>query len=197
MNRRDRAKKETHEKLVMAAKEEFIEKGLLNISTIDVAQRAGVAHGTVFFHFENKENLLVEVLDRQLLTINDELYRLLQRSDDFIGLLNTYLDFLEREEEFFVIMARETPFYSPQLRRTIMGREALIRNHFYQALRKELEPRAYSRTDIGAVMNILFGTLNYYLSLRDHFISEGSVINKKRQALVNVLTKMIAEQDQG
>jgi AcrR family transcriptional regulator len=188
MNKREKAKKETREKLLAAAKEEFIKNGLLNISTVDIAKRAGVAHGTVFFHFENKENLLVQVLDRELLKITDNLYRLLHRSNNFEELLDTYLDFLEKEEDFFVIIAQETPFYSPQLRRTIMGREAAIRNYFYQALKKEC-----GGADITTMMNFLFGTLNYYLSLRVLFVTEGSVIKKKRRSIVNIFMKLVSK----
>jgi hypothetical protein len=118
---------------------------------------------------------------------------LLHRSNDFEGLLNSYLDFLEREEDLFVIIAQETPFYSSQLRRTIMGREAIIRNYFYQALKKEFEQESYSAGDITTVMNFLFGTLNYYLSLRASFVSEGSVIQKKRQSIVSVFMKFISK----
>lgn len=193
MNKREKAKKETREKLLAAAKEEFVESGLLNISTVDIAKRAGVAHGTVFFHFESKENLLVEVLDRELLKITDNLYRLLHRSNNFEELLNTYLDFLEKEEDFFVIIAQETPFYSPQLRRTIMGREAAIRNYFYQALKKESGQETYNAADITTMMNFLFGTLNYYLSLRTSFVTEGSVIQKKRQSIVNIFMKLMSK----
>ena len=192
MNKREKAKQETREKLLVAAKEEFVKNGLLNISTVDIAKRAGVAHGTVFFHFHNKENLLLEVFDRELLQLTDELYLQLHGSHTFADLLNTYLDFLEREETFFAIIARETPFYSPELRRMILGREAAIRHYFYQALQRAIAQQQYKNVDITATLNFLFGTLNYYLCLRESFAAEGSVIKEKRQAIVDTFIQLLS-----
>jgi len=191
MNQREKAKKETREKLLTAAKEEFVKNGLLNISTVDIAQGAGVAHGTVFFHFQNKENLLVEVFDRELLKLTDELYLQLHGSHSFTDLLNTYLDFLEREETFFAIIARETPFYSPELRRMILGREAAIRHYFYQALQQAIERQQVKNVDITTTLNFLFGALNYYLCLRESFTSDNSVIKEKRQTIVDTLIQLL------
>jgi AcrR family transcriptional regulator len=193
MDIRKQAKKETRLKLLTAAKEEFVKNGLLKISTVDIAKQAGVAHGTVFFHFQNKENLIVEVLDRELLKITDELYTLLHGSNDLEGLLNTYLDFLEREETFFAIIARETPFYSPELRRTILGREAAIRHYFFGALEKGIKQGQYKAIDITATLNFLFGTLNYYLCLRESFVTGESVIREKRHAIVDTFIKLLSK----
>jgi AcrR family transcriptional regulator len=193
MNQREKAKKETREKLLVAAKDEFIKRGLLNISTVDIAKQAGVAHGTVFFHFQNKEILLVEVFDRELLKITDELYTLLHGSNEFEDLLHTYLGFLEREETFFAIIARETPLYAPELRRTILGREAAIRHYFYEALEKGTKQGQYKAVDISAALNFLFGTLNYYLCLRESFVTEGSVIRAKRQTIIDTFIQLLSK----
>ncbi len=193
MKIREKAKKETRQKLLEVAKHEFIEKGLLNISTVEIAKKAGVAHGTVFFHFQNKENLVVEVLDTELLKITNELNVLLHGSDDIKNLLNRYLDFLEREELFFAVIARETPFYAPELRRRILGREAAIRQYFYQTLKKEIEQGRCKDVDVTTVLNFLFGALNYYLSRRNSFISGQSVISDKRDPIVNTFIQLLSK----
>ncbi len=192
MKIREKAKKETRQKLLKAAKQAFIEKGLLNISTVDIAKGAGVAHGTLFFHFQNKENLIVEVLDQELMKLSAELNVLLHGSDDIETLLNRYLDFLAREEPFFAVIATETPFYPPKLRRTILGREAAIREYFYQTLRKEIEQGRCKEVDITTVLNFLFGTLNYYLSMRDAFMTGQSVISDKRNAIVKTFIHLLS-----
>ncbi len=194
MSKRKKAKIETRQKLLAAAKQEFIQKGMLKISTVDIAKRAGVAHGTLFFHFQNKENLLVEVLDRELLKITDELNILLHDSSNIEELLVTYLDFLEREEDFFSIIARETPFYAPPLRRSIFGRESAIRTYFYQALEREITLGMCKAVDITPTLNFLFGTLNYYLCMRDSFATGNSVINEKKETIINTFIQFLSKQ---
>lgn len=51
------------EKILRAAIELFARHGYNGASTSMIAQRAGVAQGTVFHHFKNKENLLVAICD--------------------------------------------------------------------------------------------------------------------------------------
>lgn len=49
------------EAILQAARALFAEKGFDGASTAEIAERAGVAHGTVFHHFKTKENLLLEM----------------------------------------------------------------------------------------------------------------------------------------
>jgi AcrR family transcriptional regulator len=192
---RAEAKQATRQRLLATAKQEFIRTGYLNISTVDIARNAGVAHGTVFFHFQSKENLLVEVLDQELLHLTDELRRQLGELHGVESLLDHYLDFLEQEESFFAILARETPLYEASLRRTILGREAAVRMYFYNALEAAIEQGHYKSVDITTLLNFLFGTLNYYLSLRESFTDHNSVIAEKRQAITETFFQLITKQE--
>jgi AcrR family transcriptional regulator len=188
---RAQSKQETRQRILAAAKDLFIADGLLNLSTVDVARRAQVAHGTLFFHFRNKESLLVEVMDRELLEVTAELHALLDRPNQIRDLLNTYLDYLEREEPFFAVIARETPFYGPELRRTILGREAAVRHYFYRALEAGIACKQIPELDITTTLDFLFGTLRYYLCLRESFAAQGSVISEKRASLVETWLRML------
>ena len=192
-NKRSLAKQETRQKLLATAKEMLILNGLLPLSTVEIARQAGVAHGTLFFHFQSKENLLVEVIDQELLQITTELYPLLERPHQLRELLDTYLNFLEREELFFAVIARETPFYTPELRRSILGREAAVRQYFYRAIETAVQSGQIQPLDITSSLNFLFGTLTYYLSLGEAFASRGCVIAEKRASITETWMKIFEE----
>lgn len=49
--------------IMKAATELFARKGFDGTATSEIAQCAGVAQGTVFHHFKNKENLLIAICD--------------------------------------------------------------------------------------------------------------------------------------
>mgnify|MGYP002621827467 CR=1 FL=1 len=51
----------TKEKIFSSALELFAEQGVDKTSTADIAKHAGVASGTVFVHFESKEQLIQEL----------------------------------------------------------------------------------------------------------------------------------------
>jgi len=49
--------------LLKAIIELFAEKGYNGTSTTEIAEKAGVAQGTLFYHFKNKEGMLLFILD--------------------------------------------------------------------------------------------------------------------------------------
>jgi AcrR family transcriptional regulator len=53
----------TRDKLVEAAREVFAERGFAGTRMGDLADAAGVAHGTVYTYFDTKEDVLLAVLD--------------------------------------------------------------------------------------------------------------------------------------
>ncbi|SDF26809.1 DNA-binding transcriptional regulator, AcrR family [Fontibacillus panacisegetis] len=49
-------------KIIQAAVEIFAEKGFAGSSTSEIAQRAGVAEGTIFRHYKTKKDLLISIV---------------------------------------------------------------------------------------------------------------------------------------
>lgn len=56
-------KEETRRRLLEAARKLFTERGFFETRASDIAQAAGVAHGTVFAHFGSKAGLLLCLLE--------------------------------------------------------------------------------------------------------------------------------------
>ncbi len=57
MNRRDRQREETRERIVAAAVECFAERGFRAASTREIASRAGTNQGLITYHFKSKDEL--------------------------------------------------------------------------------------------------------------------------------------------
>ncbi len=192
MTIRDLSKAETRLNILSAAKEEFLLCGMQGISTLKIARRAGVAHGTVFFHFKTKEELITEVLNRQIYDLTAELSRQLDETKDLRDLLQTHLNFLEKEEDFFSILAREIPFYPPEIRRIVLSRDVAVREFLYRALVRGMETSVFKALDPTLVLNFWFGTLDFYLGLRSSFSDSHHIIPEKRDALLETFLKMIS-----
>src|ERR1700685_4870481 len=60
-NRSERAA-ERHAAIVDAAMEEFVARGFTATRLDDVARRAGVAKGTIYLHFKDKESMFEELI---------------------------------------------------------------------------------------------------------------------------------------
>ena len=70
---RKRHKMITKKKLAEVAEQAFVNSDF-KASTLDIAKKASVAHGTVFFHFKNRDELILSVVQRLVLQITDQLY---------------------------------------------------------------------------------------------------------------------------
>ena len=191
MNKRQAQKQFTREKIIGAAKQIFIEKGIINTATSQIAEAAGIAHGTLFLHFPNKDSLVIELLDVELAKFSDNIKQLILETTDVKAILDQYLDLIQAEEGFFSSLARELPNYKDELRRKILFRESLIREHFHQVIENGIEQKIYADIDIPSTLNFLFGTINYYLSLKTSFVQEGSVIEKFHDQIIDVFMKIL------
>lgn len=192
MSKRAQAKEATRLRILDAAHDAFIRDGFLGLSTAEVARTAGVAHGTVFFHFESKEALLLTMLRQELGEITERMYERLHGSDTLAELLDTYLDELEAREPFFAMLARETPLYAPELRRSAMGYEGAVRSYFHSALSHEVLAGRCRNVDVTAALGFLFGYLHDLLSLRDAYAEGTSVIAERRVNIARTFLTMVA-----
>ena len=191
MNKRQVQKQFTREKIIDAAKGIFIEKGIINSATAQIAEAAGVAHGTLFLHFPNKDSLVIELLDVELAKFSVSIKKLIVETSDIVTILEQYLNLIQDEEGFFSSLARELPDYKAELRRKILFRESLLREHFYRVIEKGIEQNIYAKVDITSALTFLFGTINYYLSLKTSFVQEGSVIEKFKPSIIKTMRDLL------
>lgn len=58
--------KNKKEEILQAAEEEFARNGYEGANISRIAKRVGVTHVLLYYHFQNKENLFIEVLQRKI-----------------------------------------------------------------------------------------------------------------------------------
>jgi AcrR family transcriptional regulator len=89
-----RRKPERPGEILAAAFEEFVLHGYAAARLEDVAARAGVTKGTIYFHFESKENVFVQMvreLSKPTLMAMQEF--LSRETPDIVAFLNDFVDF--------------------------------------------------------------------------------------------------------
>jgi AcrR family transcriptional regulator len=89
-----RRKPERPGEILAAAFEEFVLSGYAATRLEDVATRAGVTKGTIYFHFQNKEQVFVQMvreLSRPLIARTEAFLK--NRPADFVEFLESYLEF--------------------------------------------------------------------------------------------------------
>ncbi len=87
MSRREEKKDITQKQILSAAASLFAERGYDNTSIDDIAAKANVAKGTLYYHFDSKESVVVAL-----------------REDSFVGALQTALRELNKGEKPITIL---------------------------------------------------------------------------------------------
>lgn len=196
MNIRQRQKAQTREKVLATAKDLFIARGTLRTTTLDIARACGVAHGTVFVHFATKDELIVAILEEELKRMATDVFELARHSDCVEVLLDKYLQYVEQEEDFLAVIARELPFYPAELRHSLLAQECILRNLFFTALEHGIQAGTCKPIDITMTLTFLFGTIAYYLTHKAQFVDQGSVIRARKSAIRTTFLQFILNEQQ-
>jgi len=76
-----------------AAIEVFAEKGFHQARVSDVARRAGVADGTIYLYFKNKEDLLLSIFEEKMDELLAQLGDILEGVDDPVARIRKFAQF--------------------------------------------------------------------------------------------------------
>jgi AcrR family transcriptional regulator len=120
LNDQDEKMTDKQKKIIQAAVETFSEKGYAASSTSEIAQKAGVAEGTIFRHYRTKKDLLLSIVApimskligpfvvRDFAKIIDAPY---PTYEDFIrAIFRNRLEFARKNLPVIKILMQEIPF---------------------------------------------------------------------------------------
>jgi len=139
--------------ILNAARDLFAEKGFDQTPVSDIAKKAGVAGGTIIYHFKSKENLLF-ILIRQIL------YSLFRRAQDETsasktgleaveGYIHAFFSFLGSRSSDFKVLLKTNPFEVINLKQHPNADVKLIFDRYLGLLVEAIE-RGQADGSIGA-----------------------------------------------
>ncbi|MGH3144483.1 MAG: TetR/AcrR family transcriptional regulator [Rubrobacter sp.] len=164
---RDLVVRARREQIVEAAVRVFAEKGFRRATTREVAREAGVSEGTIYNYFEDKDAILMAILDRM-----NETERRVEdfeegMATDFRGFLKGYLrrrlSFIWENREVFRVVLSEM-LVNAELRETYLRRvvtptmriaEENFRSRIEQGEVREIDAPLAMRSVAGSVLGVL------------------------------------------
>ena len=97
--------------IIDAAIQVFARKGFYNAKVSDVADAAGVAAGTIYLYFKNKDDLLISLFEEKMEAILQRFRNHLQDIDDPVEKLHTmvdvYFDLIEEDKQLAAVFQVE------------------------------------------------------------------------------------------
>lgn len=91
-NRRDRSRKDKNDKyhrILSAAIKVFAEQGFFNSTISQIAKEAGVADGTIYLYFKNKDDILLQFFNFKSTQVLDRFRKDVGEADDARSRLNS------------------------------------------------------------------------------------------------------------
>ncbi len=111
----------TQQKLLDAAIEAFSENGFKGTSTRDIAERAGVHHPLITYHFKNKDQLWRAAADHIFIAFSHSLAKSLEENRDMCpkkrmsAMIFAYVNYAKSQPALHKVMVQEASYPSPRL----------------------------------------------------------------------------------
>lgn len=146
-----RYRTELKEKIMQSAMENFAKNGFDRTRMEDIATAAGLAKGTLYLYFKNKEDLFYAICDHNLEELRNQLYsRLFNRKENIMLDVERFYDeyrkgSLGSDTIWFEMIALSTR--SPKLRKILAENQSKVYQVVKEFLKTQIE-RGFLREDI-------------------------------------------------
>lgn len=108
LSARARSRVATRARLLRGARALFAERSLGRVTSHDIARSAGVAAGTFYLHFSDKEEIFREIVYDAIATLQQELQRRMEDADDAVAGIRAQnealADFAEANRDLVLIV---------------------------------------------------------------------------------------------
>ena len=189
--KRQLQKEATREHIINTAMSVYTEQGFAAPTNI-IAQKAGVAHGTIFVHFPTREDLLLHALERFADDMGKKLHALSAANGNIEGLLRAHIEIIEDNEPFYKKLIMEASNLPCDARNTLIALNSSTARHFEIAARRGIEDGKIKMLPIHMLYNTWIGLVHYYLHNSELFApGDESVITQYKIELVNAYMKLI------
>lgn len=178
MNRREESKLKTRALILEKSKSLMTRMGVMGLTTAAIAGECGIAHGSIFQHFGDRETLVNTVLEEEIKRIAQDIESICIPNADLKGLLESYLEVMSLEEDFLGMVYRELPFLPEGVQRNMVALEAVLRNAFFMSLQDALRGRMDDR-ELTLRMDAFFSTVQRYLALKQLYSPGGKVMTTR------------------
>ncbi len=184
-------KEQTRRKILEVAFMEFGSRGIMSTRMADIAEAAGVSHGTVFAHFESQEALISAVIEEfgQKMTLRT--HELASNCREVRELLAAHLTSIMEFEAFYTRLVVEARLLPPVARDTFIMIQSAVSFHISQAAQREMDTGTIYTMPVHLLFNTWIALINYYLSNSDWFAPDGSVMKHHGEMLLEHFMSLI------
>jgi AcrR family transcriptional regulator len=181
---REEKKLATKERIIQKATLILEEKGFVKVSTKDISKASDVSHGTIFLHFNTKDELLYTILESN---VNSFKNTFVERCNSKLTQDIFIKEFISVYFEFENILSRVYKDYyylSSDLQKTIDDLETLIKNEIFDNLKNHWS-KSLNILDTFTLIDAFLAQIKSYL-LEKNSSSVQSIIKQRRGRILKL-----------
>ena len=186
-------KNRTREELIRAAARVMAKNGLLAARTAEIADAAGVAHGTLFAHFPTRDSLLRGVIEDFGFQVAAKIHAHAESGSSVREILLAHIEGLAEFELLYsrlILEARSIPHES---RSSLISIQSAIAFHLGGAIEREIAAGKLRAAPLHLLFNTWVGLVHYYLVNGDLFApGQSSVLKRYGKTLVDHYCSLIS-----
>jgi AcrR family transcriptional regulator len=177
-SKRQEQKNQTRKQLIEVAFHQFAKDGITVTRTLDIANAAGVSHGTVFAHFPTRDDLLLAVIEEFGSRVAIRIHELATGGGSVQAVLQAHIDGLIEVEPFYSRLVKEGPLLPPSAQNSLVVIQSAIAIHLNQAAECEMAAGKIRNIPLHLLFNTWIGLLHYYLA-NDNLFAPGESVLKR------------------
>ncbi|MBN1347784.1 TetR/AcrR family transcriptional regulator [candidate division KSB1 bacterium] len=160
----------TREKILMAARAVFVEKGQEGARMQEISERAGVNKALLHYYFTSKDNLYREIFTDAFNDLLDNFYMLTQLDlslkEQLEQFIEKHFDFLARNQDLVRLIAREATransLLNDFLPKLISLKASNLRNNIFNSFNEAIRKGEIDACDPSQVMINIIGMNAFY-----------------------------------
>ncbi len=182
-SQRQKQKNQTRKQLIKVAFDQLAKDGLTTARTADIANAAGISHGTLFAHFPTRDALLTEVINEFGARVTRRLHELAS-GGGVREILEAHLKGLAEFEPFYTRLVIEGSLLPECARNTLIMIQSAVSFHLSQAAGREMAAGIIRRLPMHLLFNTWIGLVHYYLANSVLFSPGKSVLERYGKELL-------------
>ncbi len=189
--------KEDH--ILDVAKKIIEEKGFHNTRVDDIAERAGVAKGTLYLYFKSKDDLFSKLIEREYNKVVAGLVKVVELKDDVTSKLDAviegFLKYMEENRDFFLSIMYEAPsIKKDNLRKRIRENNRVIQETLGRLVEEGIkEGIIRNDVEVPVIVGCIIGTVSRVIFYAINFDRERSLISFKDSIMKVIFSGILKE----
>lgn len=186
-----RDKERTKRIIVEAAISLFKTYGLLGTTTLDIANKANVAHGTVFYYYPKRADLIVAAIYQAMEEMGYKLHEQSRYTDDIKKLCDLFIDGVIENQELYTVIAREVPLLPLNVQRMVFASLSGFSVHFVDVIRRAQKRGKAKKFTPHLAVFYWFGMINYICSYPE-MLGSKKTLQTHKKALIKMFVALVS-----